>query len=314
MGAAAGLGGAALTALLVTGARGQLGTDLVAVAGSPAGAARGVSAVRGLSSDELDITDGQRVRDTVKRFVDGHDHAVVVNAAAYTAVDAAESDVDRAFAVNAVGPGMLAAACGSLGVPLIHVSTDYVFDGAGHRAAPYEVSDPTGPRSVYGRTKLAGERAVLSASGRTYVVRTAWLYGAAGANFVRTMARLERTRDTVSVVADQHGSPTWSADLATGLLELALAADRVPPGLLHCTNAGSTTWFDFARAIFAELGADPGRVQPCTSAEFPRPAPRPAYSVLSPASWSSAGLAPLRSWRAALSAAFTQHRTAFAPN
>jgi dTDP-4-dehydrorhamnose reductase len=287
-----------MTALLVTGARGQLGTDLMAV-GS---AARGISAVYGLGSDELDITDAQRVHDVVASFASQHEPAVVVNAAAYTAVDAAEADQDTAYTVNALGPGLLAAACSSVGVPLIHVSTDYVFSGDG--CAPYEVTDPTGPRSAYGRTKLAGERAVLSASGRGYVVRTAWVYGATGANFVRTMVRLERTHDTVSVVNDQRGSPTWSADLAGGLVELALAIDRVPPGALHCTNGGSTTWYDLARAIFTEVGADPGRVRPCTSAEFPRPAPRPAYSVLSSASWTAAGLTPLRHWRSALVAAF----------
>jgi dTDP-4-dehydrorhamnose reductase len=295
-----------LSALLVTGAGGQLGTDLVSLAST----VDGVSAVHGLGSAELDITDGQRVADTVVSFAASYDRAVVVNAAAYTAVDAAESDVDTAYAVNAVGPGLLAAACSSAGVPLIHVSTDYVFAGDG--STPYEVSDPTGPRTVYGRTKLAGERAVLSSSATAYVVRTAWLYGASGANFVRTMARLERIRDTISVVDDQHGSPTWSADLARGLVELALAAGRLRPGVLHCTNGGSTTWYGLARVVFAELGADPDRVRPCTSAEFPRPARRPAYSVLSSSSWIAAGLTPLRPWREALSAAFGAHRDALA--
>jgi dTDP-4-dehydrorhamnose reductase len=288
-----------LTALLVTGAGGQLGTELVAAA---AGAA-GVTAVCGLGSAELDITDGQLVCDTVSRFAARHPGAVVVNAAAYTAVDAAETDQDTAYQVNAVGPGLLAAACAERGVPLVHVSTDYVFDGDTTR--PYEPSDPPAPRTAYGRTKLAGERAVLSASCRGYVVRTAWVYGAHGSNFVRTMAGLERSRPTVSVVADQHGSPTWSADLARGLLELALSTGRVPPGVLHCTNSGVTSWHGFAQAIFTELGADPARVLPCTSADFPRPAARPRYSVLSPASWTAAGLTPLRPWREALAASGT---------
>jgi dTDP-4-dehydrorhamnose reductase len=287
-----------VTALLVTGARGQLGTDLVALASHSAG----VTAVLGLASTDLDITDGQRVRDAVASFVDRHDDVVVVNAAGYTAVDAAESDVDTAYAVNAVGPGLLAAACSEARVPLIHVSSDYVF--AGDSVAPYDVSDPTGPRTAYGRTKLAGERAVLSASGAGYVVRTAWVYGATGANFVRTMVHLERTRRSVTVVDDQRGSPTWSADLARGLLELAVRVHQVPAGVLHCTNGGVATWYDLARAVFEELGADPGRVLPCSSADFPRPAARPGYSVLSPASWVAAGLTPLRPWRAALAAAF----------
>jgi dTDP-4-dehydrorhamnose reductase len=284
-----------VTALLVTGARGQLGSDLVAQAS-------GFDAVCGLNSAELDITDGQRVLDTVTAFVNDHPDAVVLNAAAYTAVDAAESDADTAYAVNAVGPGLLAAACGKCGVPLIHLSTDYVFDGLATR--PYEVDDQTGPRSVYGRTKLAGENAVLSSTAQAYIVRTEWVYGASGSNFVRTMVRLERAQDTVSVVDDQVGSPTWSADLAGGLLRLARATDRVRPGVLHCTNSGLTTWYGLARAVFAELGADPARVLPCATSDFPRPARRPAHSVLSPASWIGAGFEPLRPWREALSAAF----------
>lgn len=291
-----------MTALLVTGAGGQLGTDLVALA-----TAAGL-AVHAVGSAELDITRPQQVRDTVAAFAGSHRDAVVVNAAAYTAVDDAETDQERAFQVNAVGPGLLAAACAEWGVPLIHLSTDYVFPGTADR--PYEVNDPTGPRSVYGRTKLAGERTVLSATVLGYVVRTAWAYGAGGPNFVRTMARLERSHETISVVDDQVGSPTWSADLAAGLLELAAATDRVAPGVLHCTNAGSTTWYGLARAVFAELGADPERVRPCSSAQYPRPAPRPSYSVLSSAAWTAAGLTPLRPWRDALSAAFQSCREA----
>jgi len=291
-----------MTALLVTGSHGQLGTDLLAVAST----LDGISTVHGVDFAELDITDGQQVRDAVVSFAASYPGAVVLNAAAYTAVDAAETDHDAAYAVNTIGPGLLAAACGSVGVPLIQVSTDYVFSGAATR--PYEPSDPTGPRTVYGRTKLGGERAVLSSSARGYVVRTAWMYGANGNNFVLTMERLERSRDTLSVVADQHGSPTWSADLANALCELALRVDRVPPGVLHCVNVGSTTWYGLARAVFAELGADPSRVLPCTTADYPLPAPRPAYTVLSSASWAAAGLTPLRPWRAALSAAFAARR------
>jgi dTDP-4-dehydrorhamnose reductase len=289
-----------MTALLVTGAMGQLGTDLLAAA-----AAAGVPA-HGLGSAELDVSDAQRVRDTVAAFAASHRDAVVVNAGAYTAVDAAETDAERAFQVNAVGPGLLAASCAEHGVPLLHVSTDYVFPGTAGR--PYEVDDPTGPRSVYGRTKLAGERAVLSGTVRGYVVRTAWLYGAAGHNFVRTMARLERSRDTVSVVDDQVGSPTWTADLADGLLALALANERVQPGILHCTNTGSSTWYEFARAVFTELGADPSRVLPCSSAQYPSPVARPPYSVLSMRAWVAAGLPATRPWRDALAAAFATAR------
>lgn len=271
--------------LLVPGGRGQLGTDL-AVRARAAG-----HDVTAPGSRELDITDAAAV-DAAVAEVD-----VVVNCAAHTAVDAAETEPDAAAAVNETGPRLLAQACARHGVRLVHVSTDYVFPGDAE--VPYEPDDPTGPRSVYGRTKLAGEQAVLAAMPGAHVVRTAWVYGAAGANFVRTMATLEAQRETVSVVDDQQGSPTWTGDLAAGLLELA-ARDDLPGGVLHATNGGSTTWCGFARAVFAEIDADPARVQPCTTADFPRPAPRPAYSVLSGSAWAAAGLTPLRPWRDAL--------------
>jgi dTDP-4-dehydrorhamnose reductase len=293
-------------ALLVPGGRGQLGSDLAAGA-----------SVRALSSAELDITDTAAVSAAVASFA-AEARArgglpVVLNAAAYTAVDAAESDVDTAFAVNARGPENLAAACRAEDLPLIQVSTDYVFPGDG--TTPYTPGDATGPRSVYGRSKLAGEHAVLESGARTWVVRTAWVYGAVGGNFVKTMARLAGSRQKLSVVDDQRGSPTWSADLAAGLLELADAVSGDAPGqrVLHCTGGGETTWFSFARAVFEELGEDPARILPCTTLDFPRPAPRPAYSVLSDAAWRQAGLTPLRDWRAALSAAFAAHGPAFRP-
>ncbi|WP_394615574.1 dTDP-4-dehydrorhamnose reductase [Lentzea sp. JNUCC 0626] len=266
--------------ILVPGGRGQLGHDLAELS----------SDVRALSSADLDVT-----KVTADDLAGA---SAVINCAAYTAVDAAETDEDRAFAVNAVGPGLLAEACASLGIPLIHVSTDYVFAGDGDR--PYEPSDPVGPKSAYGRTKLEGEHRVLEAGG--YVVRTAWVYGVNGSNFVKTMAALESSRPSLSVVDDQLGSPTWSHDLAAGLLELSSVLPE--QRLLHATGGGEVTWFGFARAIFEELGADPARVQPCTTADFPRPAPRPAYSVLSGAAWAAAGLRPLPHWRSALSDAF----------
>jgi dTDP-4-dehydrorhamnose reductase len=238
---------------------------------------------------------------SVARLVDEFAPDVVVNAAAYTAVDAAEADEDAAYRANATGPAVLAAALGGTKTRLIHVSTDYVFAGDADR--PYDVDDPTGPKSAYGRTKLAGELAVRELlPDAACVVRTAWVYGAVGGNFVKTMTRLERERDTVSVVDDQRGSPTWSADLAAGLVELGRSS--APAGVYHCTNGGDTTWFGLTRAIFEELGADPSRVQPTTTDALPRPAPRPAYSVLSDAAWRAAGLTPLRPWRDALRAAF----------
>ncbi len=277
-------------ALLVTGAKGQLGRDVVEQA-------RGLGhQVTAVGSAELDIFEAKAV-DAAAAAMAGGTRAVVINCAAHTAVDAAETAPEAAAAVNTAGPAHLAAACVRHGVHLVHVSTDYVF--AGDAAAPYEPGDATGPRSVYGRTKLEGERAVLAALPSAHVVRTAWVYGAHGTNFVSTMLRLERERDTVRVVDDQQGSPTWTGDLATGLLELA-ARDDVDGGVLHATNSGATTWYGLARAVFTAAGADPARVQPCRTEEFPRPAPRPAYSVLSNAAWIAAGLTPLRPWRAAL--------------
>jgi dTDP-4-dehydrorhamnose reductase len=280
---------------LVVGAAGQLGADLMAVLGPSA---------RGLTRADVDVTDGGAVRRAVGDWaLDVRDLTgprVVFNAAAWTDVDAAEDDEDAAYAANAVAPAHLAVAAANVDARFVHVSTDYVFPG--DATAPYEPTDAVGPRSAYGRTKLAGEAAALSVTGDAYVVRTAWVYGATGRNFVKTMLRLERERDTVSVVDDQRGSPTWSHDLATGLVDLARTGPD--PGVYHCTNAGEATWYDLARAVFEEAGADPERVRRCGTEDFPRPAPRPAYSVLSGERWAAAGLAPLRDWRDALHAAF----------
>lgn len=287
-------------ALLVTGGRGQLGRDL-----ADAATRNGFGLVTAAALPMLDITDGASVRAGLASLLAGARadglRPVVVNTAAYTAVDTAETDMERAYRVNAQGPAVLAEACAEHGVHLVHLSTDYVFDG--DAAAPYRPEDRPAPRSVYGRSKLAGEQAVLATAASAHVVRTAWLYGAHGSNFVQTMARLEGTHETIDVVDDQRGSPTWSGDLAAGLVGLAAAADRIRPGVLHCVNSGETTWYGLARAVFTELGADPQRVRPTTTAAFPRPAPRPANSVLDTSSWTSAGLAALRPWRDALSAA-----------
>ncbi|MCE7006041.1 dTDP-4-dehydrorhamnose reductase [Kibdelosporangium philippinense] len=290
-----------MIALLVPGGNGQLGQEIAAKA--PTG-----SLVHSPGSKELDVTQAGSVVQAVDALVaEAGDRApIVINAAAYTAVDAAEDDRNTAFSVNGDGPRLLAAVCASRSVPLIHVSTDYVFSG--DKPEPYEVDDEVGPQSIYGLTKLAGESSVLRSGADAWVVRTAWVYGAFGSsNFVRSIVRLEGERETLSVVDDQRGSPTWTADLASGLLELAskvVSGDGPAARVLHCAGGGETTWYGFARAIFEELGADPDRVKPCTSAEFPRPAKRPANSVLSQASWVDAGLTPLRSWREALTEAF----------
>jgi dTDP-4-dehydrorhamnose reductase len=225
---------------------------------------------------------------------------VLVNAAAYTAVDAAETDEATAQLVNGAAPGWLAEELAGAG-RLVHVSTDYVFDGTA--TAPYRVDDEPAPRTAYGRTKLAGEQAVAAAGGDAVVVRTAWVYAAHGTNFVRTMLRLEAERDTVSVVADQTGSPTWSADLARGLVAAALSGAS---GLLHATNTGATTWHGLARAVFTLAGADPARVLPTTTDAFPRPAHRPAYSVLDPVSWTAAGLPALPPWQESVRACLAE--------
>lgn len=283
---------------LITGGAGQLAFDLLA-------AIEPGDFVVAPRRRDLDITDAEQVAAAVADV----DPDVVVNTAAYTAVDAAEDAEDDAYRVNAYGPEILAAALVPGRARLIHVSTDYVFDGGSDGGgsdrpprAPYEVDDPTAPRSAYGRTKVAGEQAVLAGlPERGYVVRTAWLYGAGGPNFVATMLRMEAERDTVSVVDDQHGSPTWAADLAGGLIALARA--DVPGGVLHATNAGVTTWFGLAQAVFEAVGADPARVRPVDSLQFVRPAPRPACSVLSGARWAEVGLTPLPAWRPSLAAA-----------
>ena len=284
-----------LGSVVVTGAGGQLGGQL---------RIRGGDLVRPLTSSDLDITDPEVV-DSVLGGLGPAD--VVINCAAYTAVDAAETDRDRARAINVTGPANLAALTAYTGAHLIHISTDYVFTG--HADSPMEPGDPTGPKSVYGETKLAGEVAVRGGDPSATVVRTAWVYTGApgGTDFVSTMRRLEAERDTVSVVTDQVGSPTYSTDLADGLLQLArnICAGGSPATgtILHASNAGSCSWFDLAQAVFAEIGADPARVLPTTSDAFPRPAPRPAYSVLSGQSWQKAGLTPLRDWRSALAVA-----------
>lgn len=272
---------------LVTGAGGMLGADLV-----PALRAAGhevTAAARGA----LDVTDLGACRAAVA----GHD--VVVNAAAWTAVDEAESREGAAFAVNAGGAANLARACRERAARMVHVSTDYVFGGDAHR--PYDEDAAVAPRSAYGRTKLAGEWAVQALCPRSWVVRTAWLYGAGGGNFVATMARLAAERETVDVVDDQRGQPTWTVDVAAAVVRLVGAG--APYGVWHATSAGETTWFGLTRELYGLLGLDPDRVRPTTTDRFPRPAPRPAYSVLGHDRWDRAGITPLRDWREALAAA-----------
>jgi len=229
------------------------------------------------SASELDITDESSVGAAMKR----HEPEVIVNTAAYTAVDEAETDEDSARLVNSVGPRILARAVGRLGARMVHVSTDFVFDGSG--STPLAPDDPVNPISVYGRTKLEGEIAVRDELGdEALIVRTAWLYGATGSNFVKTMLRLMLDRDEIRVVSDQVGCPTWAHSLAKAIWCML---DRGVSGTQHWTDDGSASWYDFAVAI-AEIAVETGildsapRIRPVSTAEFPTAASRPSYSVL----------------------------------
>ena len=258
--------------VLVTGANGQLGQELLA---------RGAgvdTTVVGLGRAELDIADPAAVDRALSEAVPD----LVVNAAAYTAVDQAESEPDRAFAINADGPRHLARACAAAGLPMIHVSTDYVFDGA--KAAGYVEDDPVGPLQVYGASKEAGERAIREELPEHVILRTAWVYSSHHRNFVLTMRQFAAERDTLRVVGDQHGSPTWAGELADAILAIGRRLDRPGRfGTYHFAGAGSTSWAGFAEAVMA-LCLPEGRaapaIQPIPTAEFPRPARRPTNSVL----------------------------------
>jgi dTDP-4-dehydrorhamnose reductase/4-ketoreductase len=283
---------------LITGAGGMLGRDVVEEL-----TRRGETVV-GLDRAALDITSPSAVDSAVRE----HRPDVVANCAAYTAVDDAETDEARALGINGDGPRLLARACAAHDARLIHVSTDYVFSGEA-RTTPYPEDHPTGPRTAYGRTKLAGEQAVLEElPGASAVLRTAWLYGVHGSNFVRTMIGLEARRDTLDVVDDQRGQPTWSADVAERIADLGPLLGPEAHGVFHATNSGEATWFDLAREVFSLIGADPERVRPTSSAAFPRPAPRPAYSALAHRRWQEIGLPLPRDWRSALHEALPRIR------
>jgi dTDP-4-dehydrorhamnose reductase len=257
--------------LLVTGAAGMLGHDVLR-AGERAG-----HELVPIDLPDLDIVDER----AVSAFFERERPEGTINCAAWTDVDGAETQRELAHAVNATGAGNLARAAAEIGTSLLHISTDYVFDGTaplddGGCPRPYVESDPTGPRSVYGQTKLDGERQVLDASPRHTVVRTAWLYGVDGRNFVDTMLRLADEREAVQVVDDQIGSPTWSGHLAPAILGLL---EREVRGIVHLTGAGAVSWNGFAREIFRQAEVE-CRVEPASSEQMARPAPRPAYSVL----------------------------------
>jgi dTDP-4-dehydrorhamnose reductase len=272
----------------VLGHAGMLGQDLMSALSS--------REVTGFDRAEFDITD----IDSVKSILSGFD--VVVNCAAWTAVDDAEVNEAAALAINGDGPRNVAKVCNEIGAKLVQISTDYVFSG--DATTPYAENSEVGPKSAYGRTKLAGEVAVRNhLPNDHHIVRTAWLYGEHGPNFIKTMINLEKSKDTISVVNDQIGQPTWTKDLASQVINLV--DSEVPAGTYHATSSGQTTWFGLTQTIFDLIGADPNRVLPTTTEAFPRPAPRPAYSVLGHENWRAVGMNPIRAWDEALIAAFS---------
>jgi dTDP-4-dehydrorhamnose reductase len=275
--------------VLVTGAGGMTGSELVAQA-----KLRGWESI-GFDRASLDITDPVAVNDVFSRNAPD----VVINAAAYTAVDAAESDVEGAMEVNARAAGNLARAAQAVNAAMIHISTDYVFDGA--KGQPYLPDDPTHPLGVYGESKLAGEIEVREACERHAIVRSSWVFSHTGKNFVRTMLGAASAGKELRVVDDQHGSPTSAHDLAAALLHVgeALHSKRDVAGTYHFTNSGTTTWFGFAKAIFDAAGVE-AVVQPCSTAHYPTPARRPVWSSLDCTSFTDTfGFTP-RPWREAL--------------
>ncbi len=274
--------------ILITGSNGQLGTELVSRYLD-----RAQEEVFVGDLPNLDITSEESVASIFANVAPD----LVINCAAWTAVDAAEEKEREAFAVNAEGPAILAQYCARVGARMVQISTDYVF--AGDAGEPYAESAHAEPVTAYGRTKLAGENFVRELLPENYIIiRTAWLYSQTGHNFVKTIIRSQKERDTLSVVTDQIGQPTSAADLADQIISLL---DKFPgSGTFHGTNSGVTSWFEFARAIMSEIGQDPERVLPTDSSSYVQLAPRPAYSVLGHEGWASVGMKPMRDWRIAL--------------
>ena len=282
--------------ILVFGGGGQLSSSLAELGPSCCAAAKVV---------DLDLAAADISKmDEVTRAFEKYSPVLVINAAAYTAVDLAESQEALAFAGNALGPHHLALACASAGIPLLHVSTDYVFSGAGN--VPWRPADATSPLNAYGRSKLAGEWAVLAAHRNSYIFRTSWVFSPWGNNFVKSMLRLGASRDELAIVSDQHGCPTYALDLAEALLKIAsglLAGRSFTPGIYHFSNADATTWIDFADAIF-EIAARGGyvrpRLRPIPTSEYPSPAERPLWGVMDCSETARHFDLTIPSWRDAL--------------
>ena len=284
--------------VLILGAGGQVGCALQALAPTDA-------VITVIDNDVLDLRDDAAIAPYIRAAAPD----LIINASGYTAVDKAESERDLAYAINATAPGAMAAAAAEIGARFLHISTDFVFDGTAHR--PYLPDAPTSPLSVYGASKAAGEAAVAAAGSNALTVRTAWVYSAGGANFVETMLKLMASRDTISVVADQIGTPTHAESLARALWALA-ATDHV--GIAHFTDAGISSWYDFAVAIH-DLGREAGlldkhvTILPIPTTAYPTPAARPHYSVLDKAAtWDMLGYTADH-WRHELAAMMTKKRT-----
>lgn len=268
--------------ILITGAKGMLGTDLQKVLEN--------EEVIATDYQELDILDSEAVMDTVKTLKPD----ILINTAAMTDVDGCESKEDFARRLNAEGPKNLALACREIDIPMLHISTDYVFKGDKRR--PLLEDDEIGPETVYGQTKLEGEQIIAEILDKFFILRTAWLYGVHGPNFVEKMLELAENHDVITVVNDQEGSPTFTIDLANAIYTI-IKTDKY--GIYHVTNAGNTTWYEFAKLIFEETNTDV-EVKPVTSEEFAAPAKRPNYSVLSHQKWIDAGFDELRDYKEAL--------------
>jgi len=270
--------------VIVTGAKGQFGTDVVDLL-----AEQGYE-VYGYGREELDITNFDQVKQIIREVCPD----VVIHAAAYTKVDLAESERDQAFLINAYGTRNVAVASEAVGTKLVYISTDYVFDGTAN--VPYNEFASTNPLSVYGKSKLAGEQFVRDLHSKFFIVRTSWVYGKHGNNFVKTMLKLAQERDELMVVNDQVGCPTYTVDLANGIVEL-MQTEKY--GIYHVSNSGHCSWYEFAKAIFEEAGIEV-KVNPCTTKDFPRPAPRPAYSVLEHMALRLNGFKVMSNWRDSL--------------
>lgn len=284
--------------VLVTGASGQLGKDTVAVLEHKG------HTVMGCDRQQLDITDLQQCQQVITSFQPD----AVIHCAAYTAVDAAETDIDGAYTVNATGSRNIAVAAEAVQAKVIYISTDYVFDGQG--TAPYHEYDNTNPQGIYGKSKRAGEVLTQTLSSRYFIVRTSWVYGMHGNNFVKTMLKLGQEKPELKVVHDQKGSPTYTVDLAEFLSELMLTEKY---GIYHASNSEACTWYEFTEEIFRQaeniLGATiTAQLEPCTTDEFPRPAPRPDNSVMEHLSIRTNGFEDIRSWQEGLTAFLHEYK------